>query len=115
MPRSGAAAEMTGGRFEIDSAPDEGTRLKAVFHPRHVDCMPVGDMCSTVVMLISMNTERDFIYTETRGSDSFTLDTRDLKQTLDGVPLDDPEVVEWMTAYFKEQTKILGGAVNEDA
>ncbi len=115
VPLFKMAAEMTGGTFEIDSVPNEGTRLKAVFLPRHVDCMPVGDMCSTVVMLISMNTQLDFIYTEAVGSESFTLDTRELKQTLDGVALNDPEVVGWLTEYFTQQTKkIHGGAVNED-
>ena len=46
------AAEMTEGSFEIESEVGVGTRVSAVFRTDHLDFTPVGDMCSTIVILI---------------------------------------------------------------
>ena len=58
-----------------------------------------------------MNTDRDFIYTRSRDSESFTLSTAEMREILGGVPLDEPEVVQWMKEYINEQTNILLGGV----
>ena len=54
VPLFRMAAEMTGGSFEIDSEPGKGTVVTALFHTDHVDFVPLGDICSTVTMLIWM-------------------------------------------------------------
>lgn len=41
---------------------------------------------------------------------SFALDTREFKEILDGVPLDNPEVSAYIEAYLKENTQ----EVNQD-
>lgn len=66
VPLFRMAAEMTGGSFEIDSEPGKGTVVTALFHTDHVDFVPLGDICSTVTMLICMNTDRDFRYCRQR-------------------------------------------------
>ena len=35
------------------------------------------------------------------------LDTREIKKILEGVPLDNPEVVQWMKEYIDENTALL--------
>ena len=63
IPLFKMAAEMTGGEFSIDSAVGKGTRVSALFRTDHVDFTPLGDIDSTVVTLVTMNTQIDFAYT----------------------------------------------------
>ena len=113
VPLFRMAAEMTGGSFEIDSEPGKGTVVTALFHTDHVDFVPLGDICSTVTMLICMNTDRDFRYCRKKDQKDFTMDTRELRQMLDGVPLDTPEVREWIQGYLTEQTQMICGGVTQ--
>lgn len=110
VPLFKMAAEMTGGGFDIRSVVGKGTSVSAEFNISHVDCTPLGDMCSTICTLVRMNPQLDFIYSYTVDEKSFTVDTRELKQILDGVPLDTPDVMLWLKDFISEQTEnILGG------
>lgn len=111
IPLFKMAAEMTGGEFSIDSAVGKGTRVSALFRTDHVDFTPLGDIDSTVVTLVTMNTQIDFAYTLKVDGNEFTLSTRQLKELLGDVPLDMPEVVMWIKDYLKEQTQIIRGGV----
>ena len=72
---------------------------------------PLGDINSTVSILIRCNPDIDFLFTHSTDIDSFTLDTRQLREILGGVPLDTPDVVSWIEEYLKEQTQIIYGGV----
>ena len=111
IPLFKLAAEQTGGCLKIESEKGKGTTTSALFKTDSIDFTPLGDVTSTVVILISMNTDRDFIYTRSRDSESFTLNTAEMREILGGVPLDEPEVVQWMKDYINEQTNILLGGV----
>ena len=113
IPLFKLAAEQTGGRLTIESEKGKGTTTSALFKTDSIDFTPLGDVTSTVVILISMNTDRDFIYTRSRDGESFSLATAEMKEILGGVPLNEPEVVEWMKDYINEQTNILFGGVTQ--
>ncbi len=101
------SAEMTGGSFEIESEVGKGTRVKALFRTDHLDFTPIGDMSSTVILLITMNLHIDFVYKRSIDNKEFTVDTRQLKEILGDVPLNEPSIVSWITDYIKENTKQL--------
>ena len=106
------AAESTGGSFSIQSEPGVGTKVTAVFGLSHIDRMPLGDMNGTIYTLITFNTQIDFLYTYTFNQRSFTLDTRDFKHILEGVPLNNPEVSEYIRQFLNENShEVDGGAV----
>ena len=106
------AAESTGGSFSIQSEPGVGTKVTAVFGLSHIDRMPLGDMNGTIYTLITFNTQIDFLYTYTFNQRSFTLDTREFKNILEGVPLNNPEVSEYIRQFLNENShEIDGGAV----
>lgn len=105
IPLFKMAAEMTGGHLEIESEVGVGTRVKAFFRTDHLDFVPIGDMASTMVMLITMNEHIDFLYTRSLDSRSFTLDTRSLKEILGGVPFSEPSISAWLKDYITENTK----------
>ena len=75
IPLFRLAAEQTGGRLTIESEKGKGTTTSALFRTDSIDFTPLGDVTSTVVILISMNTDRDFIYTRSRDGESFSLNT----------------------------------------
>ncbi|MEG7531745.1 MAG: ATP-binding protein, partial [Hungatella sp.] len=56
------AAESTGGSFTITSSPGVGTKVSAIFGLSHIDRMPLGDISSTIHMLIVYHPETEFIY-----------------------------------------------------
>jgi nitrogen fixation/metabolism regulation signal transduction histidine kinase len=107
VPLFKMAAEMTGGSFEIESEVGVGTRVKATFKTDHLDFTPLGDMCSSVVLLITMNTHMDFLYRYKIDESEFILDTRQLKEILGDVPLNEPSIAMWIQQYINENTKQL--------
>ncbi|MCI9224221.1 MULTISPECIES: ATP-binding protein [unclassified Acutalibacter] len=106
-------AEMTGGRFSIESTVGVGTTTTAVFKPSSVDMIPLGDINGTISMLVMMNPDLDFLYTRgyrPRGEErrEFALDTRELRTVLgEDVPLNLPDVTQWVNDYLSENTSEL--------
>ena len=98
-----AAAERCGGCFEIRSAQGRGTMVKGVFQYDHIDRAPVGDMASTLVSLIAGYPEIDIDYTHMYDGRDFTFDTREIRMELDGVPLNEPAVLQHLKQAIKEQ------------
>ena len=94
-------AELTGGSFSIKSAVGVGTEVKASFDMSHIDAIPLGDMAETVMTIIGASPETDLIFTHKSGEKQISLDTRDLRAQLDGVPLDTPEVLLWVKEYLE--------------
>lgn len=92
------AAENTGGSFDIQSQEGQGTITTAVFGLSHIDRMPLGDLAAAIHTLIVFNTQTEFTFTYQVDGRKFQLDTREFKEILGPVPLDEPEV----SAYIKE-------------
>lgn len=70
----------TGGSFTINSKVNEGTVVEAIFVTNHIDCMPLGNIAETVVLLMTMEDKVDVVYTYQVGQESFTLDSREVKE-----------------------------------
>ena len=108
VPLFKLAAEQTDGRFGIDSKPGKGTRVFAQFVPSHLDMTPLGDINSTVSILIRCNPDIDFVFLHKTDLSEFTLDTRQLREVLgEDVPLDTEDVIKWIEEYLEENTKSL--------
>ncbi|MCL2693575.1 MAG: ATP-binding protein [Oscillospiraceae bacterium] len=98
------AAESTGGSFCITSQEGEGTQVCAVFGLSHIDRAPLGDMNATVEMLVFYNTHIDFLYKYSVNDGEFALDTREIKELLEGAPLDAPDVKAFISEFLKENS-----------
>ena len=80
----------------------------ARYHTDHIDMLPIGDMNATILSLISMNPQMDFVYRRSLDNNSFTLDTRELKAVLEDVPLDSPEVIQFIKETLEEgETELM--------
>lgn len=113
VPLFKMAAEQTGGSFEITSAPGEGTVTTATFCTDHVDMTPLGDINSTVSLLINSNPDMDFVFERKVDEKSFTLDTKQLREVLGDVPLNNPEVALWISSFLEENEKDLFGGKDQ--
>lgn len=107
VPLFKMSAEMTGGSFRIDSRVNEGTDVVATYVLNHIDLMPIGDMASTMVSLISVNPEIDFTYTYQIDDRDFCLDTREVKQILEGMPVNSAPVLSFIKEFVEENTQQL--------
>ncbi len=107
IPLFRMAAEQTGGRLTITSSKDEanhGTETKAEFYKNHIDFTPLGDIASTVCLLAQGCGDGDMIFTHIVNGDlSVVLDTRELRQVLQGLPLSNPDVQLWIKEYVRQQ------------
>lgn len=102
------AAEDTGGSFHIESQVGVGTTIKAVFDTTNIDYTPLGEVWDTVAILIQMNETIDFVYTVKKDGEEFVCDTRQLREIMEGMPLSDLNVVQWIKEFIREnQTEIL--------
>ena len=113
VPLFKLSAEQTGGSFDIRSKVGEGTVTTASYVKSSVDMTPLGDINSTVKILIQCNPGIDFVYTRSTDSDSFTLDTRELREVLGDVSLDNADVLGWIADYLEENTNNLYGGADQ--
>ena len=84
-----------------------GTQVIAVFNKNHIDYTPLGNITDTVVTLIQGHPDIDFLFSHVRDGKSVELDTREIREILENVPLNTYEVIVWIRENLREQYKIL--------
>jgi hypothetical protein len=100
------AAEQTGGSLFITSSTEKGksgTELRATFDTKSIDCMPMGDIISTICILIAGSPEIDFVFRDQTPTRCVLLNTAELREVLGDISLAEPEVQSWISEYLKEQ------------
>ncbi len=91
-----------GGTLSIKSEVGVGTKVLCQMLYNNIDRPPMGDMVSTVHILVTMNTGVDFVYKHTFDGKQFVFDTREVKEVLGDVPLDLPEISCWVKDNIEE-------------
>jgi len=102
IPLFQMAAEQADGRFHIDSTPGQGTTLRGTFVRSHIDRPPLGDIMETLVTLIQGAPDVDFIYGYMTDTQRFQFDTREIREILEDVPLNTPDVLHWIRGHLQE-------------
>ena len=108
LPLLSEAAERAGGSFEIESQEGEGTTVRAEFGYSHLDRQPLGNITGTIITLIAGNPEVNFIYRHTKNGKVFTLDSSEIKQELDGVPINHTDVLSFLRGRIEEGLEEIG-------
>ena len=111
IPLFKMAAEMTGGQLEIESQVGVGTTISAQFRTDSIDFTPLGDIDATILTLITMHEDIDFVYRFKIDENEFVLKTSELKAILGEVSFNDIDVRMWLRDYISEQTQIIRGGV----
>jgi hypothetical protein len=96
------AARAAGGVLSLQSSPGAGTEIKAHFQLSHIDRQPTGDMSQTLVTLITGHPDIDFLYSHRVNGELFSLDTREIKEKLEDVPIHSPKIVSFIRKYISQ-------------
>ena len=106
IPMLKQSAEMCGGTFGIESEVGVGTYIHASFDTTNIDCIPLGDICDSLLTLVVLNpNEPEFLFQALSPNREATFDTRQLRAVLGGVPLNEPDVIAWMKESIEEEFK----------
>jgi hypothetical protein len=106
IPLLAQAAEQAGGGLTVDSAPGRGTRVTVTFQWSHIDRPKMGALAETLLTIIAGHPELDLVYEERVGGEAFHLDTREIKNELDDVPINSPAVLEALRGMLKDGMRI---------
>jgi anti-sigma regulatory factor (Ser/Thr protein kinase) len=93
IPLLAQSAEECNGQFIVESKPNKGTTITAEFQYSHIDRKPIGDVGSTISVLISSHPEKDFIFLYERNGFIYRFDTEEFKKKLEEVPINLPAVL----------------------
>ena len=95
-------AEMTGGNFKIESELGKGTKVTAIFGLNHLDRPIMGNLVGTLIILICSSEEINYVFKHQTPSGVFKLDTREVRQMLENVPISNPEVRLFLKELLQE-------------
>lgn len=106
--------ELTEGEFNLTSEIDKGTKLYGSMKFDHIDRPHLGDIVGTIIILILNENNIDIKFSITVENENYTFDTKVIKEILDGVPLTEPSVIEWIRENLKEEIYNLHKEVYEN-
>ena len=110
VPLLKEAAEQCGGSLEVHSREGKGTRIAATFQLDHFDRAPLGDMGETLAILITGNPGVEFLYEHRVDDRSYRLDTREMREVLGPVGLEDPSFFSFIRQDVQQGLKGIGAA-----
>ena len=102
VPMFKDSVEMSGGTFNIQSLENDGTLIEGTYIKDHLDTPPMGDIIETMITLIQFDENINYIFEYNEDDHEFVLNTIDIKEILEDVPINIPEVLNWLREYIKE-------------
>ena len=114
LPLLKLSAEMAGGELILESELNKGTRIKAFFDVDSIDRIPLGDVASTVKMLVMANPDITWNIWFSSSGEEFELDTDEIKKELEDIPLNNNAVLDWIEKTVNDGIrKVFGGVLDE--
>jgi len=110
LPLLKEAAERCEGCVEVRSEEGRGTTVVARFRLDHFDRAPLGNMGETMGILISANPDVDFLYEHRVDQRIYIMETREMRQVLGSIGLDDPSVLDFVRQDIRMGLKKIGAA-----
>ncbi|MCK4910742.1 MAG: ATP-binding protein [Thermodesulfovibrionales bacterium] len=102
IPLLAHAAELCDGSLEVAPLEEGGTEMRVEFRRSHIDLMPMGDVGATVAVLVGGHPDIDFDVVVIRDSGEFRFSTARLREELEGLPLNVPQVLEYIRQEIQE-------------
>jgi hypothetical protein len=94
--------EATGGKLTILSEKSKGTTVMALFEHKHIDRQPMGNIAATITGLIRAFPDIEFVYIHTINNKHFTIDTRQIKNELEGIDVNSKEIISFLNDMINE-------------
>ncbi|HBI47902.1 MAG TPA: ATP-binding protein, partial [Smithella sp.] len=102
LPLLADATQRSGGHLNLESKEGNGTTIKATFGLSHVDRQPMGDIISTLIILIAGNSDVDFLFKHRNNDRQFEMDTRTIRNEIDDIPINHPEILKYIRGILEE-------------
>ncbi len=94
-------AEQTGGSFNINSQPGEGTRITASFGLNHLDRPILGDIAGSLLILMTNEQQTEICYRHQTPNGKFEFDSREVKTILEDAPINTPEIRKFLLEMIR--------------
>ena len=107
IPLLQEASQRCNGAFSIESKIGHGTTVCCSFERNNIDRAPLGDISSTVMVIINSLLGCEFRYEHIVDDKSFEFSTIIIKETLGVNDINSPDVLLWIKEYIEESTKEL--------
>lgn len=107
IPLLRQSAEQAGGGITIESTPGQGTTITAVFQHSHIDRPPLGNLANSFILMVSANPDTVFDFCYAYNRKEYRLNTPDIADALEGMPLHEPAVVGMLTEMVEENIREL--------
>jgi hypothetical protein len=103
-------AELCNGFFNLESKKNAGTIITVQFELDNIDRMPLGNLGDTILTSIIGHTNVDFKFELKHmnlkfETTSFILDTRPIKEELDEIPINYPDVIQYLDELINNGIK----------
>ena len=105
IPLLKETAEITNGKFNINSRKGEGTKIKATFKRSHIDLPPIGNLEDTILTLVFAAEDINLKFTYEKNGKIFEIETGKIKSMLGSITFSNPEVIKFLKEYIKENLK----------
>lgn len=96
-------SELCNGKFEITSEVGKGTILKATFQKSNWDLPPDGDLGGAISGLIAADPQINYRFCYKINKNELKFDSINIVKELGNVPLNSPEVLEWIKDYLNQE------------
>ncbi len=101
LPLLKAAAEACNGYLNITSTVNVGTKVEIEFQRSHIDRMPLGDLPCTIQSLFIGFPTIHWVVNYAVDEKSFSFDSAPIMEQLDGCPLTEPAVLNFLQEYVE--------------
>lgn len=110
IPFIDMVTQQCGGHLELQSAPGKGTELTAYFAADNIDRPPLGDIVSSVQVLLAGAPQLELIFAYNGAKGSLVFRTQEVREILgEACDFANPEIYAWLGAYLKEQLAQVQG------
>jgi hypothetical protein len=107
IPLLRQTAEQSGGGLRVSSQPGRGTTVEATFGWSNIDRPPLGNIANTLILTVAAHPEIDFTFTYLYNGEQWRFDTVEVKEALEGVPMNNPQIMKMLEQMVAENMKEL--------
>ena len=86
----------------VETELGKGTLLKAIFQHDNLDRPMMGDIAGVIILTAAANENIHFVYTHKTESGEYVFDTKEIKEALDGISMNQSQVIRYLKEMIIE-------------